>query len=163
MSSMDLAPVTTRPRIATARRVAHLRGKERSQRVWREIALGDESARAAARDQRPEVARVAAGDHHHHRRIRLARQLGGEIEAALIGQPHVKQDYGRPQRGKIARARLFGLAGKYTWTLWGAIQASTSPLDVDFWPWAMERFDGAAAGFADPDFGRLLDEVQGDD
>jgi thiamine kinase-like enzyme len=69
----------------------------------------------------------------------------------------------KPHRSKIARARLFGLAGKYTWTLWGAIQASSSPLDVDFWPWAMERFEGAAEGFADPGFGRLLDEAQRDD
>jgi thiamine kinase-like enzyme len=78
--------------------------------------------------------------------------------AELIGEYH-----GERRRSKIARARLLGLAGKYTWTLWGAIQASTSPLDVDFWPWAMERFDGAAEGFADPDFTRLLDEVQRDD
>jgi thiamine kinase-like enzyme len=78
--------------------------------------------------------------------------------AELVGEY-----YGGPRRADIARARLLGLAGKYTWTLWGAIQASTSPLDVDFWPWAMERFEGAAEGFADPDFTRLLDEVQRDD
>ena len=27
------------------------------------------------------------------------------------------------------------------------IQASSSPLDVDFWSWAMERYEGAAEGF----------------
>jgi len=78
--------------------------------------------------------------------------------AELVGEY-----YGTRRRSKIARARLLGLAGKYTWTLWGVIQASTSPLDVDFWPWAMERFEGAAEGFAGPAFGRLLDEVQRDD
>ena len=40
---------------------------------------------------------------------------------------------------KIARARLLGLAGMYGWTLWGAIQHAASPIDFDFWSWAMER------------------------
>jgi thiamine kinase-like enzyme len=71
--------------------------------------------------------------------------------------------YGRPLRSKIARARLLGLAGKYGWTLWGAIQSAASPIDYDFWSWAMERFDGAAAGFRAADFARLLDEAQRDD
>jgi len=71
--------------------------------------------------------------------------------------------YGRPLRNKVARAKLLGLAGKYGWTLWGAIQAAVSPIDFDFWSWAMERFDGAVAGFTGPDFERLLDEVQRDD
>jgi thiamine kinase-like enzyme len=71
--------------------------------------------------------------------------------------------YGKPLRGKIARARLLGLAGKYGWTLWGAIQSAASPLDFDFWSWAMERFEGAAAGFTADDFGRLLEDVQRDD
>jgi thiamine kinase-like enzyme len=75
----------------------------------------------------------------------------------------VTEYYGRRLRNKIARARLLGLAAKYGWTLWGCIQASTSPLDADFWSWAMERYEGAAAGFAGPDFSRLLDDVQRDD
>jgi thiamine kinase-like enzyme len=71
--------------------------------------------------------------------------------------------YGRPLRNRIARARLLGLAGKYGWTLWGAIQSATSPLDFDFWSWAIERFEGAAEGFTADDFGRLLEDVQRDD
>jgi thiamine kinase-like enzyme len=71
--------------------------------------------------------------------------------------------YGRPSRGKTARARLLGLAGKYGWTLWGAIQHAASPLDFDFWSWAMERFEGAADGFTAGDFGDLLEDVQRDD
>jgi thiamine kinase-like enzyme len=85
-------------------------------------------------------------------------QLTEDALAALV-----TQYYGRPLRHKIARARLLGLAGAYGWTLWGAIQAAVSPLDFDFWSWATERFDVAAAGFAAPDFDRLLDEVQADD
>jgi thiamine kinase-like enzyme len=71
--------------------------------------------------------------------------------------------YGRPRRSMIARARLLGLVGMYGWTLWGAIQNGVSPLDYDFWSWAMERFEGAAARFTAASFPRLLDEVQHDD
>jgi thiamine kinase-like enzyme len=78
--------------------------------------------------------------------------------AELVGEY-----YGRRRRSMIARARLFGLVGKYTWTLWGAIQAGRSPLDVDFWSWAMERYEGAAEGFTGRGFARLLDEAQLDD
>jgi thiamine kinase-like enzyme len=71
--------------------------------------------------------------------------------------------YGRPRRSRMARARLLGLVGKYGWTLWGAIQNAASPLDFDFWSWAVERFEGAAAGFTADDFGCLLEDVQRDD
>ena len=71
--------------------------------------------------------------------------------------------YGTSLRNKIARARILGLMGKYGWTLWGAIQHATSPLDFDFWAWAMERFEGAASGFTSKDFAGLLDDVQGED
>ena len=75
----------------------------------------------------------------------------------------VRAYYGRPLRNKIARAMLLGTVGKYGWTLWGAIQAATSPIDFDFWSWAMERYEGAAAGFTGPQFARMLDAVQRDD
>jgi thiamine kinase-like enzyme len=68
--------------------------------------------------------------------------------------------YGTTLRNKIARARLLGLMGKYGWTLWGVIQHATSPLDFDFWSWAMERFEGAAEGLTSKDFARLLEDVQ---
>ncbi|HYB85290.1 MAG TPA: LPS biosynthesis choline kinase, partial [Streptosporangiaceae bacterium] len=71
--------------------------------------------------------------------------------------------YGRTLRNKIARAMVLGMVGKYGWTLWGAIQAATSPIEFDFWSWAMERYDGAVAGLTGPDFPRLLDDVQRDD
>jgi thiamine kinase-like enzyme len=82
-------------------------------------------------------------------------QLPDEALDALIAAY-----YGRPLRNKVARAMLLGLAGKYGWTLWGAIQAAVSAIDFDFWSWAMERYEGACAGFSSPGFGRLLDEVQ---
>jgi thiamine kinase-like enzyme len=85
-------------------------------------------------------------------------QLSGDALAELV-----TAYYGQPRRSKIARARLLGLAGMYGWTLWGAIQNAASPIDFDFWSWAMERFEGAAAGFTADGFPRLLEEVQHDD
>lgn len=68
--------------------------------------------------------------------------------------------YGRPRRDKLARARLLGAVGAYGWTLWGAIQHATSPIDFDFWGWAMERFEFASREFRGPDLPRLLADVQ---
>jgi thiamine kinase-like enzyme len=71
--------------------------------------------------------------------------------------------YGTPLRNRIARAWLLGRVAMYGWTLWGAIQNAASPLDFDFWSWAMERFEGAAACFTAADFGQLLEDVERDD
>jgi thiamine kinase-like enzyme len=90
--------------------------------------------------------------------IAAEAQLSGDALAELV-----TAYYGRPRRSKIARARLLGLAGMYGWTLWGAIQNAASPLDYDFWAWAMERFEGAARGFTADDFKDLLEDVQRDD
>ena len=76
----------------------------------------------------------------------------------------VRSYYGRPRRSRTARAWLLGgLVGMYGWTLWGAIQHGASPIDFDFWGWAMERFERAARGFTARDFGELLTDVQTDD
>ncbi|MGH3421385.1 MAG: phosphotransferase [Streptosporangiaceae bacterium] len=90
--------------------------------------------------------------------IAAESRLSGDALAALV-----TAYYGRPRRSMIARARLFGLVSMYGWTLWGAIQNGASPIEYDFWSWAMERFEGAAAGFTAPDFPALLEEVQHDD
>jgi thiamine kinase-like enzyme len=71
--------------------------------------------------------------------------------------------YGRPRRSRIARAQLFTMVSRYGWTLWGAIQHASSRLDFDFWSWAMERFEAAAAGFTSPEFNRLLSDAQVED
>ena len=76
----------------------------------------------------------------------------------------VRSYFGRPRPSRTARAWLLGgLVGMYGWTLWGAIQHGASPIDFDFWGWAMERFEGAARGFTARDFGELLTDVQRDD
>ena len=59
---------------------------------------------------------------------------------------------GRGQ-AKSPEPRLLGLAGMYGWTLWGAIQHAASLIQFDFWSWAMERLEGAAAGFTASSFG----------
>jgi len=68
--------------------------------------------------------------------------------------------YGEERPSKVARAHLLGLVGQYGWTLWGAIQHAVSPIDFDFWGWAMERYDIATAGLRSPDLDRLLSAVQ---
>jgi thiamine kinase-like enzyme len=91
--------------------------------------------------------------------IAAEAQLSAEALAELV-----TAYYGRPRRSKIARAWLLGgLVGMYGWTLWGAIQNGASPLDIDFWGWAMERFEGAARGFTADSFTDLLEDVQRDD
>jgi thiamine kinase-like enzyme len=84
--------------------------------------------------------------------------LDGDALAALV-----TAYYQRSSRGKIARARLLGLIGMYGWTLWGAIQHAASPIEYDFWGWAMERFERAAAGLTARTFTTLLEDVQRDD
>jgi thiamine kinase-like enzyme len=71
--------------------------------------------------------------------------------------------YGKRRSSRIARAKLFSLVSMYGWTLWGAIQNGASPIEFDFWGWAMERFDGAARGFTAAGFRQALEDVQHDD
>jgi thiamine kinase-like enzyme len=80
--------------------------------------------------------------------------LPGETLAALV-----TAYYGRVRRSKIARARLFTLVSQYGWTLWGALQHASSPLDFDFWSWAAERFEAAATGLTSSAFAQLLNDV----
>jgi thiamine kinase-like enzyme len=91
-------------------------------------------------------------------------ELGNIAAEAHLGEDGlvalVTAYYGRPRPSKVARARLLGLAGMYGWTLWGAIQRAASPIEFDFWSWAMERFEGAATGFTASSFGGLLEAVQ---
>jgi thiamine kinase-like enzyme len=67
--------------------------------------------------------------------------------------------FGSPTRADLARVRLQALCSQYGWSLWGFIQAATSPIDFDFHGWGMERFDKAEATFRGPALPRLLDEV----
>ena len=70
--------------------------------------------------------------------------------------------HGTLSHGELARVRLGMLRSAYGWSLWGFIQAATSPLDFDFREWGMHRYQKAAATFRGPDFDRLLEEAAGD-
>jgi len=67
--------------------------------------------------------------------------------------------FGSPTRADLARVRIQALCSEYGWSLWGFIQAATSPLDFDFHGWGMERFEKAEATFRGPDLPRLLEDV----
>jgi thiamine kinase-like enzyme len=67
--------------------------------------------------------------------------------------------FGRPSRADLARVRLGALCSAYGWSLWGFIQAASSPLDFDFHSWGMERYEKAAATFRGPDLPSLLEDV----
>ena len=62
--------------------------------------------------------------------------------------------FGTPTRADLARVRLQALCSEYGWSLWGFIQAATSPIDYDFHAWGMHRFDKAEATFRGPDLER---------
>jgi hypothetical protein len=66
----------------------------------------------------------------------------------------VREYYGGSLRNKVARAQILGQIGRYGWTLWGAIQHASSPIEFDFQGWAMERFEAAAAVMTSPAWGR---------
>lgn len=69
--------------------------------------------------------------------------------------------FGTPTAADLARVRLQALCSQYGWSLWGFIQAATSPIDFDFNGWGRERFDKAEATFRSPGFDRLLAEAAG--
>ena len=63
----------------------------------------------------------------------------------------------RPQ--DLARVRLQSLCSEYGWSLWGFIQAASSPIDYDFHDWGMHRFEKAARTFTGPELPTLLRQV----
>jgi thiamine kinase-like enzyme len=67
--------------------------------------------------------------------------------------------FGTPSPADLARVKLQALCSQYGWSLWGFIQAATSPIDYDFHGWGMERFEKAEATFRGPDLTRLLEDV----
>jgi thiamine kinase-like enzyme len=58
-----------------------------------------------------------------------------------------------------ARVDLQALCSEYGWSLWGFIQAATSPIDFDFHGWGMERYEKAARRFTSDGFDDLVDTV----
>jgi thiamine kinase-like enzyme len=91
-------------------------------------------------------------------------ELGNIWSEANLGSERLKElvsaYYGRSSRAKTARARLFALMSKYGWTLWASIQSAVSEVDFDFWSWGMEKYERAVAEFDDPQFARLIEDLQ---
>jgi thiamine kinase-like enzyme len=67
--------------------------------------------------------------------------------------------FGRATASRLARMRLHMIMSDVGWCLWAAIQARISPIEFDFWGWAVERWARAEAGLGSEAFGRLLAEV----
>ncbi|WP_244928257.1 phosphotransferase [Nocardioides sp. W7] len=70
--------------------------------------------------------------------------------------------FGDPTPADLARVRVQALCSEYGWSLWGFIQAATSPVEFDFHGWGLERFEKAVATFRGPDLAGLLTDVASD-
>jgi thiamine kinase-like enzyme len=68
--------------------------------------------------------------------------------------------FGAATTALLARMRLNMIMSDVGWTLWAAIQARISPIQYDFWGWAIERWDRAEAKLAAPAFETWLREVR---
>lgn len=68
--------------------------------------------------------------------------------------------FGEAAPDKLARMRLNMIVSDVGWTLWAAIQASISKIEFDYWGWAVERCDRAAAKLNSSHFNELLRTVE---
>ncbi|HEX7472357.1 MAG TPA: choline/ethanolamine kinase family protein [Candidatus Limnocylindrales bacterium] len=71
--------------------------------------------------------------------------------------------FGAVTPAALARVRLNMIMSDVGWTLWAAIQARISPIDFDFWGWAVERWGRAEAKLAAPAFEAWLAAVSAAD
>jgi thiamine kinase-like enzyme len=69
--------------------------------------------------------------------------------------------FGEARADLLARMNLQAVMADAGWTLWAAIQAKISPIDYDFWGWAVERWDRAATAIDSEDFPRWLRDSAG--
>ena len=94
-------------------------------------------------------------------------ELGNTATECGLGPDQVEEMvtayFGRHTCSGLARTRLQAIVSAYGWSLWGAIQAATSPLDFDFRGWCLERYEKAVSAFSSADFTSLLVEVGRDD
>ncbi len=67
--------------------------------------------------------------------------------------------FGEATPALLARCRLQMIMSDVGWTLWAAIQARISPIDYDFWGWAMDRWARAEAMIDGPEFEGWLAET----
>jgi thiamine kinase-like enzyme len=88
-------------------------------------------------------------------------ELGNLVNESQLDRDHlvelVEAYHGTATPRVVARAELWGLAGRWAWTLWGAIQHGVSDVDHDFWDFAMERFEPARSLMTSRRLDDLLD------
>ena len=92
-------------------------------------------------------------------------ELGNLVNESHLDGDHlvalVEAYHGTATARLVARAELWGLAGRWAWTLWGAIQHGVSDVDHDFWEFAMERHEPAAQLLTSGRLRELLDAAGG--
>ena len=71
--------------------------------------------------------------------------------------------FGTSTTALVARMRLQMIMSDVGWALWAAIQAQVSPIEYDFWGWAVERWERAAGTLDGTAFERWLVEVTATD
>lgn len=69
--------------------------------------------------------------------------------------------FGEATGALLARMRLNMVMSDVGWTLWAAIQAQISAIDYDFWGWAEERWERAAAKLDGPDIAHWMRDAAG--
>jgi thiamine kinase-like enzyme len=69
--------------------------------------------------------------------------------------------FGAATPALLARMRLNMIMSDVGWALWAAIQARISPIDYDFWGWAVERWCRAESRLTSPELEPWLEAVRG--
>ena len=67
--------------------------------------------------------------------------------------------FGESRRHLLARMHLYAIMSDFIWTLWGAIQHKISQLDLDFWSYAIGRWERAQGLLDSNEFPRWLEEA----
>ena len=90
-------------------------------------------------------------------------ELGNAVAESQLDHDHlvelVEAYHGRVDARLLARAELWGAAGRWAWTLWGAIQHGVSEVEADFWDFAVERFELALPLLTGDRLPRLLEDA----
>ena len=83
-------------------------------------------------------------------------EVGNTAQELEFDEPRLRElvaaYFGDATPTLMARCRLQMIMSDVGWTLWAAIQAEISPIDFDFWGWAVQRWTRAEAMIDGPDF-----------
>jgi thiamine kinase-like enzyme len=71
--------------------------------------------------------------------------------------------FGEPRRHLLARMHIYAIMSDFIWTLWGAIQHKISKLDLDFWSYAIGRWERAQGLLDSNEFPGWLEEANIED